>query len=370
MPGPIQIELTPTDIEPARWRSGCQLTLGLSALQADRLAAARPVKLHAFADAERATRLLAARVSPSTQQAKRCKAHSLVLATERCPVCEEYRSCPVCLALPEPACPRCASRRRFRKRFKNVRVALLLCVLGAVAFGTWSGNRRLTSWSAPFTVGIYPVNVTSDEAVTSFTAGLHDADFQPVADFLETAAQRHGRAIGSLVRVRVARPISDQPPPAPPAGASLWDAASWSLRLRYWAFQTKRDRRLAPSDIELYVRFHQPTDRPELDASVGLKEGHLGVIETEAGPRALAWTQLAVTHELLHTLGAPDTYGADGLPLDPEGLGEPEREPRYPQKLCEVMAGQIAQTPQTAQPAQSLAECRIGPFTARAIGWR
>jgi hypothetical protein len=51
-------------------------------------------------------------------------------------------------------------------------------------------------------------------------------------------------------------------------------------------------------------------------------------------------------------------------------LGDAEQQPRYPQKLCEVMAGQIAQTPQTAQPAQSLAECRIGPSTARAIGWR
>jgi hypothetical protein len=234
---------------------------------------------------------------------------------------------------------------------------------------TWSSNRRLASWNAPLVIGIYPINVSQEPAVTKWTSALSDADFEPIAEFLAAEALRHGRSIRDLVTVRVMSPISEQPP-ARPTDSEILQTAYWSLRLRWWALQVKRSNGLPATDIELYVRFHRPTERPDLDSSVGLREGHLGIIETEAGPRAAEWTQLAVVHELMHTLGAVDSYGADGLPLEPAGLGEPDRRPLYPQRKCEVMAGQIATSPSSAEPAQSLSECRIGDWTAHDIGWK
>jgi hypothetical protein len=222
----------------------------------------------------------------------------------------------------------------------------------------------------PFTIGVYPIDVSEEPSVTLFTSALRPADFRPVTDFLATEGQRYGRDVKTLVTLKLMPPISEQPPAQPQAGASVWDAASFSLQLRWWAFRVKQRRHLPAADVELYVRFHRPSERPDLDASVGLREGHLGVIETEAGARALLWTQLAIVHELMHTLGAPDTYGPSGQPLVPDGLAEPDLKPLFPQKKCEVMAGQVALTPQTAQMAQGLSECRVGDATARAIGWK
>jgi hypothetical protein len=72
----------------------------------------------------------------------------------------------------------------------------------------------------------------------------------------------------------------------------------------------------------------------------------------------------------LHTLGATDKYArATGQPLHPDGLGDPEQAPRYPQQYGEIMAGRIALSAREASIPDSLGQMLVGPATAREIGW-
>jgi hypothetical protein len=73
---------------------------------------------------------------------------------------------------------------------------------------------------------------------------------------------------------------------------------------------------------------------------------------------------------LLHTLGATDKYDRGSLqPLAPDGLGDPEQQPRYPQDFAEIMAGRIALSPTRAEIPEDLDRVTVGTATAREIGW-
>jgi hypothetical protein len=80
--------------------------------------------------------------------------------------------------------------------------------------------------------------------------------------------------------------------------------------------------------------------------------------------------QGATVYELLHTFGATDKYDlTTGLPQYPEGFAEPESTPRYPQQHAEIMAGRMPLTATEAVLPDGLEDERVGPLTAREIGW-
>ena len=65
-----------------------------------------------------------------------------------------------------------------------------------------------------------------------------------------------------------------------------------------------------------------------------------------------------------------DKYDPESLaPLYPIGYAEPEREPRFPQSLAEIMAGRFAIDSHTYEMPDSLLDVRVGPATAREIRW-
>jgi len=73
---------------------------------------------------------------------------------------------------------------------------------------------------------------------------------------------------------------------------------------------------------------------------------------------------------LLHTLGATDKYQAlDDAPRFPEGFGDPQQIPLFPQRYAELMAGRRMLSADRWQQAESLDEVVIGPATAREIRW-
>jgi hypothetical protein len=128
---------------------------------------------------------------------------------------------------------------------------------------------------------------------------------------------------------------------------------------------------LPSPDIQIFATFAPigPGAGP-LPDSVGLSKGLVVVAHLYAGAQAAGSNQVVLTHELLHTLGATDKYEpATGQPTVPDGLGEPDREPPYPQRVGEIMAGRIATGPRQAVIAPDLSVMRIGPLTAREIGW-
>ena len=58
-----------------------------------------------------------------------------------------------------------------------------------------------------------------------------------------------------------------------------------------------------------------------------------------------------------------------GFSVAPEGLAEPDRHPRYPQRFVEVMARNRPLGPGREVPIDSVDELRVGPATAREVGW-
>ncbi len=78
---------------------------------------------------------------------------------------------------------------------------------------------------------------------------------------------------------------------------------------------------------------------------------------------------VVIAHELLHTLGATDKYDPlSALPRFPEGYAEPQRTPRHPQALAEIMGGRIPVDDRRATIPDTLEQTRIGPRTAVETG--
>ncbi len=362
-----------------RWRRACKIVLGVDPAVADRLFAALPRTVVVVGGAAARARLaaqlakeaVAVEIDPAAVRGEICAVHPRVLVQDECPKCGERTACALCVhGEAVPRCAFCAARARFWTRFKWARVAILLLILTGAAWTTWGAKWRLQSWAKPVVVAIYPIAADPDADVAAFTATLGDAHFDAVRKFMEREGHRFGIDHSDLVQLRIAAPFGGDLPPAPPAGAdSKLAIAAWSLKLRLWAFQMKRKHHLPAGDAEIFVLYHASSGEKSLDRSLAVEKIRVGVVHALAGPENTGWTALAITHELLHTLGASDKYGADGMPIFPEGFAEPARVPVLPQRACEVMAGQVPVTDHTFWQPQRVDDCLVGALTAREIGW-
>jgi len=251
--------------------------------------------------------------------------------------------------------------------FKYIRIAILLLLLVLVGLNSWLTRVRTTSWEVPLEAVIYPVNADGSGVAARYIAGLTPEDFQPVAKFLAGEGRRHGMTLADPLRLELSGEINSQPPTAP-VGGSIPAIMLWSLRLRWWAWWV--DNYQGPGDIKLFVLYYDPAGQRQLDHSLGLQKGLLGVVKAFADRRDSAGNNVVIAHELLHTLGATDKYDlATGIPIFPEGFAEPERQPRYPQEQAELMGAVVpVAAGQIAMP-EGLGQVVIGPATAKEIGW-
>ena len=120
----------------------------------------------------------------------------------------------------------------------------------------------------------------------------------------------------------------------------------------------------------MFALYHPADGGSAVPDSLGLSKGLMALTHLYADEHARGSNQVVVAHELLHTLGATDKYDrSTGLPLAPDGLGDPGQRPRFPQRHGEIMAGRIATGPRDAVIPDSLAWMLVGPATAREIGW-
>jgi hypothetical protein len=250
-----------------------------------------------------------------------------------------------------------------------VRLAVLLAVLLFVALGAWLDGRRSTAWDGTLRVTVYPLAVGGDGSTTKYVAGLDAEAYADVIDFLAGEAARYGVRLAEPVRLRVSHVLRD-PPPAAPRDAGPVGIGLWSLRMRYWAWRVAAGDPLPPPDVQVFALYHPADGAHPAPDSTGLRKGLFAVTHLYASADAQGSNDVVLTHELLHTLGATDKYDrATGQPLDPQGLGDPSREPRYPQGTGEIMAGRIASSATDAVIPDSLAQMTVGPATAREIGW-
>jgi hypothetical protein len=200
--------------------------------------------------------------------------------------------------------------------------------------------------------------------------------FQTRVPELERALEREFRRHGGDFRpFRFAR-FGPVPEPGPTPDASSDPGPFEPLRISYelWRFARRSDRAAGLSgasfDGKIYVVLSPPrSSRRALVEGLGQDGGRIAVTAIELSEDSVDFGLFVITHELFHLLGAGDRYGPDGMALAPDGLGDPGREPLYPQDTVEVMARGRVLAPGRELPPSDLDELRVGARTAQEIGW-
>jgi len=249
-----------------------------------------------------------------------------------------------------------------------LRILILLLVLLIVALSAWQDRYRSTRWRVPLYVAIYPIAADESPVTQHYLATLDADRFKPIDRFFMHEAARYHLKASEPVRTRLRVTLADRPPQRAPA-AGLLATAWWSLKLRYWAWRASGHVN-EPEDIRVFVLYHDPALTPEVPHSLGLTKGLIGVVYAFATPEMDGENGVVIAHELLHTVGASDKYlpGTDA-PRFPDGYGDPEQVPLYPQRYAEIMAGRRMLSADRWQQADNLDEVLIGPATALEIRW-
>jgi hypothetical protein len=257
----------------------------------------------------------------------------------------------------------------YRGGFKMLRILILLLVLLIVALTAWQDRYRSTRWREPLYVAIYPIAADESPVTLHYVAALDGDRFKPIDRFFMREAQRYHLRTPEPVKTRLRSELHDRPPQRAP-GAGVLATVWWSLRLRYWAWRVSGHVN-EPEDIRLFVLYHDPALTPQVPHSLGLTKGLIGVVYAFATPEMDGENAVVIAHELLHTVGASDKYlpGTDA-PRFPEGFGDPNQAPLYPQRFAEIMAGRRMLSSVQWQQAANLDEVLIGAATALEIRWR
>jgi hypothetical protein len=230
-------------------------------------------------------------------------------------------------------------------------------VLAFVALGAWLDRSRSTDWDAPLRVTLYPVAGGDDATARNHVTTLTADDFGAIPVFFGREARRHGVALEEPLRIRVSHAVTALPP-LPPDDPGIVGIAAWSLRFRWWAWRVAANDPLPPPDVQVFVLYHAGDGARAVPDSLGLSKGLMALAHLYADDAAL------------HTLGATDKYDrATGLPSVPDGLGDPQQAPLFPQRHGEIMAGRIATSARDAVIPSGLEQMLLGPATAREIGW-
>jgi len=252
--------------------------------------------------------------------------------------------------------------------FRTLRIALLLIILLFVGLNAWMTKRRSTDWDLPLKTVLYPINGDGSKTSEDYIRSLELYSFEDIEAFMQQEAERYGLTIDEPFTL-IEGPHIKELPPAPPVEGTMLGIIWWSLKMRYWAYRVNTYRGPAP-DIQMFVLYYNPKDYKQLDHSLGLEKGLIGVVNAFASRSMEGENNVVIAHEILHTLGATDKYNyKDDLPVYPEGYAEPEREPLYPQEKAEIMACRIPRSEGKATMPEGLFTTVIGRKTAEEIRW-
>lgn len=251
--------------------------------------------------------------------------------------------------------------------FKKLRIALLLIILFGVLLDAARTQLSREDWSKSHWVTLYPINADGSRASADAIARLNIDQFTDISSFIQHEAQRHGTPLEQPLHLRLGQQLHELPPARDPDSGFLGNIL-WSLKLRYWSNQVVEDK---ATDIKVYLLFYDPQAHPQLEHSMGIAKLSLAITRVFASRQMQATNNVIITHELLHVFGATDKYDlATNRPIYPIGYAEPELQPRYPQRLAEIMGGRIPLSATEAITPTSLTDAVIGPETAREINWQ
>ena len=252
--------------------------------------------------------------------------------------------------------------------WRNLRILILLVILLFVALNTYFDRVYSTDWNIPLRVTVYPINGDGSAEVDQFISQLTTDRFESLEEFFAEEANHWGLTMEQPISFRSAPPLRELPPALDP-DSNVVGIMWWSLRMRYWAWQSPELPGAAP-DIKLFVVYHDPALTPILAHSVGMQKGLYGVVNVFADRSMIGSNDVITAHELLHTLGASDKYDPrNSQPLNPTGYADPTQQPLLPQTQAELMGGRIPLSSTESETPESLGQVIVGPLTAAEIRW-
>lgn len=252
--------------------------------------------------------------------------------------------------------------------FRNIRLLILVGFL--VLAGLYTAHQLIYSraWHTPLTVVIYPINGDGRADTSAYIRALTDYSFKGIDDFTAREASRYKLLVSRPTKTLVGPTLSVLPPKLP-VDAGPFESLFWGLKVRWWAYDKTPDNDYPWNTVRMYVSYHSNAELRTLDHSVGLQKGLMGIVNAFALPQQSKQNNIVIAHELLHTVGASDKYNQFLNPIFPVGYANPNRQPRYPQRAAEIMAGRIPTSEYSSYMALSLKSVIVGETTAREINW-
>ncbi len=253
--------------------------------------------------------------------------------------------------------------------FKNLRILILIFILGAVLLYTQDQKLVTQGWYKPLEVVIFPINADSSSYVDNYIDNLSTKNFTGIDTFIKRESEKYDVVSSTPTTISLGEKVSSLPPKPPGMNSNPLKIAFWSMKLRWWAMQNTPDNNSNKHRVRIFVLYHDENTKQKLEHSLGIQKGLLGIVHAFASSEQGKQNNIVIAHELLHTVGASDKYDVHGNPQPPDGLGEPDLSPLYPQKRAEIMAGTIASSASKSVMAPSLKRCVVGKKTAQEIGW-
>ena len=252
--------------------------------------------------------------------------------------------------------------------FRALRVTILLVLLFLVGMNAWLIKLRTTDWDQSLRVVVYPINGDGSRTSSDYIDSLDTYAFESIEYYMQREAERYELELSNPISITLA-PKIDEIPPRPPRDRNRLGVILWSLKMRYWAYSSDTYEGPTP-DVQMFVLYFNPQVHKELDHSLGLEKGLIGVVNAFAGREREAKNNVVIAHEMLHTVGATDKYDlATNQPVYPEGYAKPDKKPLFPQEKAEIMACSIPLSETKAVMPEGLMNTVIGEKTAREIRW-
>jgi hypothetical protein len=246
---------------------------------------------------------------------------------------------------------------------------VLLVVLAVVSAVTWLDKTSTTSWDKTLWIGVFPVNGDGSAVAARYVDGLQVEDFASIESFFTQEASRYGVKVDRPVRVDLYPSPRELPPSLAPRSNAL-QVMWWTLKTRLYARRAADVPGRPRSHIRVFVVYHDPKVSESVPHSLGMQKGLIGVVHAFADRNMNGSNAIVIAHETMHTVGATDKYDIEtGVPIYPDGYGEPALSPRFPQRYAEIMAGQRAVSEHEQEMPETLRGVVVGAKTAEEIGW-
>ena len=290
----------------------------------------------------------------------RCEAHPTLTPDVICPHCQRA----VCV-LCESGCQVCEATLARQRKWKRRRVIVLVLVLLVVAAGAWlrvQGLSRRNLWIRPLQVSLALV---SEGEVRASVEDAWRTNLSVLEAWFAREAQHYGLNLPNPVEFKLVPGVKRSTLPSTPesTGSFIVDAVNARAFSERLAELAARE-----GDIRLVIFLGDGGGASRVEG-VGEQGGIYGLVAASAQDTQINLELMALVHELLHCLGAADAYDTEGHAEFPQGFVEPDRSPRYPQEFAEVMVGEVPTAVGAGRLPSSLSEVRIGPATAKSIGW-